>query len=236
MNEKTAMTLREALGGNAYPGRGILLGMAGGRAVAAYFIMGRSVNSRNRVFELRDGALYTAPFDETKVKDPSLIIYRALCVSGERLIVTNGDQTDTICDGFRAGKTFEEALAERTYEPDAPNYTPRISGVYCFEGEKSAYKLGILKRGENGGTERLYYPYQPEEGIGRLIHTYVTDGDPLPSFAGEPVRVSIPSDIDEFTDLLWRALDENNKISLYVRFTDPVTGAFEDRLRNKNQN
>lgn len=229
------MTLREALGENAYPGRGILLGMAGGKAVAAYFIMGRSANSRNRVFELRDGALYTAPFDETKVKDPSLIIYRALCVLGDRLIVTNGDQTDTVFDGFRAGKTFEEALSERTYEPDAPNYTPRISGTYCFAGDQSGYKLGILKRGEDGGTERLYYPYQPEENIGHLIHTYVKDGDPLPSFAGEPVRVSISSDIDEFTETLWQSLDENNKISLYVRFTDPVTGAFEDRVRNKNQ-
>lgn len=231
------MTVQEALGRNAYPGRGILLGKTASNAVAAYFIMGRSENSRNRVFTMQDGILKTAPFDESKVKDPSLIIYNAVRSFGNRLIVTNGDQTDTVYEAFQAGKTFKDALDTRTFEPDAPNYTPRISGCVTFEDGGFSYELGILKSADPEGTVtvREYYGYDPEEGVGHLIHTYETDGNPLPSFRGAPKKLTIGGTIDAFTEELWSALNEANRISLYVRYTDPVTGAVEERIRNKNQ-
>ena len=229
------------LADNTYPGRGIVIGQAeDGRAVCAYFIMGRSENSRNRIFTLKDGALYTEPFDPSKVKDPSLIIYAALRQFEDQLIVTNGDQTDTIYEFLEAGKTFEQALQTRQFEPDHPNLTPRISGIIDFggqdpEGPAFAYKMSILKSEDPDGNRcgRYTYCYEPEAGLGHFLHTYECDGNPLPTFAGEPERIHIPQDIDEFTDELWTNLNADNKISLYVRYTDPKTGACEDRLINK---
>lgn len=231
------------LADNAYPGRGIVIGTSetSGRAVCAYFIMGRSENSRNRVFTLKEGALYTEPFDPSKVEDPSLIIYAALRSFENQLIVTNGDQTDTIYDFLEAGKTFEQALQTRQFEPDHPNLTPRISGIVEFgekqDGATFAYKMSILKSEDPEGNRcgRYTYSYEPEAGLGHFIHTYECDGNPLPTFAGEPERVSIPDDIDAFTDELWRNLNSDNKISLYVRYTDPQTGDYEERLINKHE-
>ncbi len=234
-------TIGKLLADNTYPGRGIVIGQAKetGKAVCAYFIMGRSDNSRNRVFTLKDGALYTEPFDPSKVEDPSLIIYAALHSHGNNLIVTNGDQTDTIYDFLAEGKSFEQALETRQFEPDHPNLTPRISGMITFgEGEDGpafAYKMSILKSEDPDGNRcgRYTYSYEPEAGLGHFIHTYECDGNPLPTFAGEPERINVPEDIDEFTDELWRNLDAANKISLYVRYTDPKTGEYDERLINK---
>ena len=228
----------ELIAGNSYVGRGIVVGETpdGKRAVSAYFIMGRSANSRNRVFAVRDGAVYTEPFDASKVEDPSLIIYAAVRELGRKLIVTNGDQTDTICDGMKAGKTFSASLASRRFEPDAPNLTPRISAVLDFDGGFS-YEMSILKSADAEGTacNRYTFDYEPLPGVGHFIHTYVCDGNPIPTFQGEPERVAVTDDIDGFTNKLWCALDGDNKISLYVRYTDIETCAVEERLINKNK-
>ena len=225
----------DLLCGNRYPGRGILVGeSADGRcACFAYFIMGRSENSRNRILKEEDGVLFTRAFDESLVKDPSLILYPAMRRRGDRIIVTNGDQTDTIDAGLAAGKGFFEALTSRTYEPDAPNYTPRISALLSL-GDGFHYEMSILRRASDGSCDRGEYRYLGEAGVGRLLHTYLHDGNPLPSFAGEPKPVRVPKDIDALADALWRALDEENKIALFVRYVDIETGTQETRLFNKN--
>lgn len=229
----------ELIKGNPYVGRGIVLGRSadGEKAVSAYFIMGRSANSRNRVFTLRGGELFTEPFDASKVEDPSLIIYAAIRSLGGKLIVTNGDQTDTIYDGLKAGLSFSQALSQREFEPDAPNLTPRISGLVSFDEGALSYQMSILKSADAEGNAccRYTFDYPALPGLGHFIHTYVTDGNPIPTFQGEPERVAVPDSIDEFTDSLWTALDENNKISLYVRYTDIRTGAYDERLINKNK-
>ena len=210
--------------------------MDGEKACAAYFIMGRSANSRNRVFSLRDGELYTEPFDVSKVEDPSLIIYRAVCSIENRLIVTNGNQTDTIASGLQSGLSFSEALESREFEPDAPNYTPRISGMLTFRNQSFTYQMSILKSADASGSacNRYTFAYSALPGIGHFIHTYVCDGTPIPTFQGEPERVQIPNDIDSFTNSLWNGLDADNKISLYVRYVRLSDGAVEERLINKN--
>lgn len=227
------------IAGNPYVGRGILIGKTpdGKQAVTAYFIMGRSDNSRNRVFVERDGALYTEPFDPSRVKDPSLIIYAALRQYENKLIVTNGDQTDTVYDGLQGGKSFSEALAARCFEPDGPNFTPRISGMLTFGDGDFTYELSILKSVDAEGSDcaRYTFSYPAKAGLGHFIHTYVTDGNPLPTFQGEPERVQMLDDIDEFSETLWNALDENNRISLYVRYTDLETGAVGETIINKNR-
>ena len=225
--------------GNPYVGRGILVGKTpnGTQAVAAYFIMGRSDNSRNRVFVERDGALYTEPFDPSRVKDPSLIIYAALRQYENKLIVTNGDQTDTIYEGLQAGKSFSEALTTRAFEPDGPNFTPRISGMLTFGEGDFTYELSILKSVDPEGSDcaRYTFSYPAKAGLGHFIHTYVTDGNPLPTFQGEPERVKMLDDIDAFSETLWNALDEANRISLYVRYTDLKTGSVSETIINKNR-
>lgn len=239
MSSFGANNIGSLIADNSYVGRGIVLGKSreSGKAVSAYFIMGRSDNSRNRIFAIEEGELYTRPFDESKVEDPSLIIYAAMRKYENNLIVTNGDQTDTIYEFLEKGKTFEEALKTRTFEPDSPNFTSRISGMITLDEDDFSYKLSILKSAdkEGSGCNRYTFDYEPMPGQGHFIHTYVRDGNPLPAFRGEPVRVKILEDIDEFTELLWENLDADNKISLYVRYTDPQTGKYEDRLINKNQ-
>ncbi len=229
----------ELIDGNPYVGRGIVIGKSedGKKAAAAYFIMGRSANSRNRVFTNKDGAVYTEPFDASKVEDPSLIIYAAVRKYENNLIVTNGDQTDTIYEGLEAGKTFVESLESRCFEPDGPNWTPRISGMLTFADGDFKYQLSILKSIDAEGSDcaRYGFSYPAKAGLGHFIHTYVTDGNPIPTFQGEPERVAIPDCIDKFTDTLWNALDADNKISLYVRYTDLATGEIEERLVNKNK-
>ena len=230
------VSLLTELNTNSYPGRGIVLGKSadGKNAVIAYFIMGRSANSRNRIFEENDrGGIRTKAFDESKMEDPSLIIYNPVLKLGEKTIVTNGDQTDTIYDYLTEGKTVFEALQSREFEPDEPNYTPRISGVLEKNGD---YMLSILKS-NNGKPQcvRNYFEYPAEAGLGHFIHTYKCDGNPIPTFCGEPERVEIPDSIDELTDTLWNNLNEDNKISLYVRYIDIETGKTENRLINKNQ-
>ena len=224
--------------GNSYVGRGIVIGKSqdGRKACSAYFIMGRSANSRNRIFTEKDGAVYTEPFDASKVEDPSLIIYAAVREFENKLIVTNGDQTDTIYDHLEKGKCFKCALATREFEPDAPNFTPRISGMLTFENGDFTYEMSILKSADAQGSacNRYTFSYAPLAGLGHFLHTYVCDGSPIPTFQGEPERVAIPDDIDEFTDKLWAALDADNKISLYVRYTDLADGSTESRLINKN--
>lgn len=231
-------TATELLAGNTYPGRGIMVGTTpdGKKAVTAYFIMGRSANSRNRVFARRAEELYTEPFDASKVEDPSLIIYAAVRQYENNLIVTNGDQTDTIYDGLKDGLSFSESLESRQFEPDGPNWTPRISAVLEF-GEKFTYQMSILKSIDTEGSDcaRYTYSYPAKAGLGHFIHTYVHDGSPIPTFQGEPERVATVDDIDDFTDELWAALDADNKISLYVRYVDLATGEYEDRLINKNE-
>ena len=228
----------ELIQGNSYVGRGIVIGKTpdASRAVIAYFIMGRSENSRNRVFAEEDDVLYTRPFDESKVADPSLIIYAAMRSFDNKLIVTNGDQTDTIYNGLAAGKSFGEALESRQFEPDAPNLTPRISGILNFDNNDFTYQMSILKSADAEGTacNRYLFSYPALPGLGHFIHTYVCDGSPIPTFQGEPERMAIPDDAEEFTRRLWNCLDENNRISLYVRTVDLTTGAVENRLINKN--
>ena len=238
MNIYKINDMGELINGNPYVGRGIVLGKTedGKKAVSAYFIMGRSQNSRNRVFTERDGAVFTEPFDASKVEDPSLIIYAAIRKYENKLIVTNGDQTDTVYDGLKAGKGFSEALTAREFEPDAPNLTPRISGMITFGEADFTYEMSILKSADAEGTacNRYTFSYPSLAGLGHFIHTYVTDGNPIPTFQGEPERVAIPNDIDEFTAKIWNNLDENNKISLYVLYTDLESGKEEKRLINKN--
>lgn len=233
VNEITAL-----LKGNTYPGRGIVLGKTpdGKKAVAAYFIMGRSANSRNRVFTEKGDCVFTEPFDASKVEDPSLIIYAAIRKFENKLIVTNGDQTDTIYHGLEAGKSMFESLTTREFEPDAPNLTPRISGMITFADGDMTYDMSILKSADPEGNacNRFSYSYAATPGVGHFIHTYVCDGNPIPTFQGEPERVQTTCCIDCFTNELWDALDENNKISLYVRYTDLETGEVENRMRNKN--
>jgi len=229
----------EALKGNPYVGRGIILGKSesGKYAVAAYFIMGRSDNSRNRVFKEKDGGeVIIYPFDESKVKDPSLIIYSPIRVYENKLIVTNGDQTDTVFEGYKSGKDFRKSLSSRCFEPDNPNFTPRISGVIEFDKGDFTYSLSILKSADEKGSacNRYTFDYSPLNGLGHFIHTYVTDGDPLPTFQGEPERVCIPDDISVFTREIWDNLDEKNKISLYVRYVKLSDGTVGNRLINKN--
>ena len=230
--------LPELIRDNAYVGRGIVIGKTadGTRACTAYFIMGRSANSRNRVFTEKDGVLYTEPFDASKVEDPSLIIYAALREYENKLIVTNGDQTDTIYQGLQAGKSFAQALTARAFEPDAPNFTPRISGMATFAAGDFTYEMSILKSADAAGTacNRYTFAYPALPGLGHFIHTYVCDGNPIPTFQGEPERVAVPNDIVEYTNGLWAALNADNKISLFVRYTDLKTGAVEKRLLNKN--
>lgn len=225
--------------GNPYVGRGILIGKTpdGAHAVVAYFIMGRSENSRNRIFVERDGALYTEPFDPSRVKDPSLIIYAALRTYENKLIVTNGDQTDTVYEGLQNGKSFSEALSSRTFEPDGPNFTPRISGMLDFCREDFSYEMSILKSVDAEGSDcaRYTFSYPARAGLGHFIHTYVTDGNPLPTFQGEPERVKTMDDIDEFSETLWNALDQNNRISLYVRYIELKTGAVSESIINQNR-
>lgn len=231
--------ISESLKSNTYPGRGIVIGKSrdGKKAVTAYFIMGRSENSRNRIFiEKEDESVITYPFDESKVEDPSLIIYSAIRKTGKKLIVTNGDQTDTIYDFLVQGQTFESALETRRFEPDGPNFTPRISGLLDFS-DGFTYKMSILKSGDAEGSvcNRYTFNYTPVNGLGHFIHTYNCDGNPIPTFTGEPERVQIPDDIDEFCDTVWSSLNESNKISLYVRYIDIETGETENRLENKNK-
>lgn len=237
MNVYETKTMEAAVKGNSYVGRGIVLGKSkdGKKAVSAYFIMGRSENSRNRIFLEEGENVMIKPFDESKVEDPSLIIYYPMRKHEDKLIVTNGDQTDTIYEFLKEGKSFEEALDARCFEPDGPNWTPRISGQFCF-GEKLTYKMSILKSADAEGTacNRYYFNYDALSGLGHFIHTYVQDGNPIPTFQGEPERVEIPDDIDTFTEEIWDNLDENNRISLYVRYIDLETGAAENRMINKN--
>ena len=239
MNIYEIKTLSERLEGNRYPGRGIVIGKTpdGKKAAIAYFIMGRSANSRNRVFTEKNGEIFTEPFDASKVEDPSLIIYAAVRSYENKLIVTNGNQTDTIYDGLAAGKSFSQALTSREFEPDAPNLTPRISGMLTFEGNDFTYEMSILKSGDAAGTfcNRYTFSYGACAGLGHFIHTYVCDGNPIPTFQGEPERVAMDNDIDAFTTDLWNALDAENKISLYVRYTDLETGAVDSRMLNKNK-
>ena len=238
MNIYEINNIAELIKDNSYVGRGIVIGKTedAKRACVAYFIMGRSANSRNRVFVERDNALFTEPFDASKVEDPSLIIYAALRRHENKLIATNGDQTDTIYDGVKAGKGFAEALRAREFEPDAPNFTPRISGMITFANGDFTYEMSILKSADEKGSacNRYTFEYPSLAGLGHFIHTYVCDGNPIPTFQGEPERVAIGNDIDEFTNSLWNALDKDNKISLYVRYIDLETGAEENRLINKN--
>lgn len=230
--------IAELIKNNSYVGRGIVIGKTenGKKACTAYFIMGRSANSRNRVFKERNGELFTEPFDASKVEDPSLIIYAALRSLDNKLIVTNGDQTDTIYNGIKDGKTFAQALESRKFEPDAPNFTPRISGMVAFGEKDFTYQISILKSADAQGSAccRYTFSYPAVAGLGHFIHTYVCDGNPIPTFQGEPERVIIPDSIDEFSDTLWIALDPDNKISLYVRYTDIETKKTESRLINKN--
>lgn len=235
MNVYENGSLAEKLSSNSYPGRGIVLGLtADGKAsVAAYFIMGRSVNSRNRVFLKEPDGIRTEAFDSSKLTDPSLIIYHPVRELARSLIVTNGDQTDTIRAYLEQGKTFAQALETRCFEPDAPNWTPRISGLLSPDG---SYQMSILKSADAAGSAcaRYTYSYPGTKGVGHFLHTYVCDGDPLPTFMGEPERVEISGEIDAFTDMLWTNLNEANKISLFVRYTNLQTGAYEQRIVNKH--
>ena len=238
MNVYEVKTMKERLEGNSYPGRGIVVGKSadGTKACAAYFIMGRSANSRNRVFTVKNGEVFTEPFDASKVEDPSLIIYAAVRQYENNLIVTNGNQTDTIYEGLAAGKSFSQALTAREFEPDAPNLTPRISGMLTFDQGDFTYEMSILKSADAEGTgcNRFTYAYVPMNGVGHFLHTYVRDGNPIPTFQGEPERVAIPNDMESFAREIWESLDENNKISLYVRYVDLATGKVEEKLINKN--
>lgn len=234
------LSLEKELKENSYPGRGIVIGRSqdGTKAVTAYFIMGRSENSRNRVFVEDGEGIRTQAFDPSKLTDPSLIIYAPVRVLGNKTIVTNGDQTDTVYEGMDKQLTFEQSLRSRTFEPDGPNYTPRISGIMHIENGTYNYAMSILKS-NNGNPEsshRYTFAYEnPAAGEGRFIHTYKCDGNPLPSFEGEPKLVSIPDDMEAFTDLVWNSLNADNKVSLFVRYIDIATGTYETKIINKNQ-
>ena len=233
------LSLERELKGNAYPGRGIVIGRSadGTKAVTAYFIMGRSENSRNRVFVEDGEGIRTQAFDPSKLTDPSLIIYAPVRVLGNKTIVTNGDQTDTIYGGLERQLTFEQSLRTREFEPDAPNYTPRISGLMHVENGKYDYAMSILKsnHGSPESCSRYTFTYDnPAAGEGHFIHTYKCDGNPLPSFEGEPKLVEIPDDMNAFTEMLWNSLNKDNKVSLFVRYIDIASGTYETKIINKN--
>ena len=237
MNVYEIKTMAERLEGNRYPGRGIVIGVTpdGSKAAVAYFIMGRSVNSRNRVFTLEPDGIRTEAHDPSKMVDPHLIIYHPVRTAGCGLIVTNGDQTDTIWEYLARGESWEAALRTRQFEDDRPNWTPRISGIQAMDG---SYKMSILKSADEEGSAcaRFFYEYPAIKGLGHFLHTYVCDGNPvIPTFQGEPERVTIPNDIDAFTAELWDNLNEANKISLFVRYTDLETRQYEQRILNKHQ-
>ena len=232
------ISLAQELQENAYPGRGIVLGRSedGTKAVAAYFIMGRSENSRNRIFVEEGEGIRTQAYDPSKLTDPSLIIYAPVRVLGHRTIVTNGDQTDTVYEGMEKGLTFEQSLRSREFEPDAPNYTPRISGL--AEPREDRYRLSILKSadGDPSSVRRCFYEYTaPKAGRGHFIHTYQGDGNPLPSFEGEPAEITLKGDIDAFTEEVWNSLNADNRVSLFTRYIRLSDGKTETRLVNKNQ-
>lgn len=234
------LSLEQELSSNAYPGRGIIIGRSadGSKAVTAYFIMGRSQNSRNRIFVEDGKGIRTQAFDPSKLEDPSLIIYAPVRVLGNKTIVTNGDQTDTIYEGMDKQMTFEQSLRSREFEPDGPNYTPRISGIMHIENGKYNYAMSILKsnNGDPDSCHRYTFAYEnPKAGEGHFIHTYMHDGNPLPSFEGEPKLVSIPDDMDAFAEMLWTNLNEENKVSLFVRYIDISSGTCETKIINKNQ-
>ena len=235
MSVNEVANLETLLSANPYPGRGIVLGQTpdGTRMVVAYFIMGRSPNSRNRVFERTEDGIRTRAYDPSKVEDPSLIIYNPLRTVDGTLIVTNGDQTDTVRDALVAGRSFEDALETREFEPDAPNLTPRISGHLVPDGR---YQLSILKSADAEGSacSRFYFNYPPLAGVGHFLHTYNSDGDPLPSFTGEPRRVAIADDVEAFTQMMWEALDPDNRVALYVRSVSLTGGPECDYLINQN--
>lgn len=237
MNVYKSYDISTLLKDNEYAGRGIVIGTSPDRknAVCAYFIMGRSENSRNRVFVKEGETLKTEPFDVSKVSDPSLIIYNAVRKTENSLIVTNGDQTDTVYNLMSGGKSFKESLETRKFEPDAPNFTPRISGILYFENGFN-YEMSILKSIDENGSEccRYTYSYPSVAGLGHFIHTYNCNGDPLPTFTGEPRRVNIKNNIEEFANEIWESLNVENKISLYVRYTDIETGKYTDKIINKN--
>lgn len=233
------LQLDQELRNNEYPGRGIVIGRSedGKYAVTAYFIMGRSSNSRNRVFVTEGEGIRTQAYDLSKLEDPSLVIYAPVRVLGNDTIVTNGDQTDTIYEGLKGGLTFEQSLRSREFEPDGPNYTPRISGIMHVENNSFHFAMSILKsdEGDPSGCIRNTFTYEnPKAGEGRFIHTYMCDGNPLPSFCGEPERVAVSGDIDAFTNMVWESLNEDNKISLFVRYIEIATGKYETRIKNKN--
>ena len=235
MSVNEVANLETLLSANPYPGRGIVLGQTpdGTRMVVGYFIMGRSPNSRNRVFERTEDGIRTRAYDPSKVEDPSLIIYNPLRTVDGTLIVTNGDQTDTVRDALVAGRSFEDALETREFEPDAPNLTPRISGHLLPDGR---YQLSILKSADAEGSacSRFYFNYPPLAGVGHFLHTYNSDGDPLPSFTGEPRRVAIADDVEAFTQMMWEALDPDNRVALYVRSVSLTGGPECDYLINQN--
>lgn len=234
------LNIEKELRENSYPGRGIIIGRSadGTKAVTAYFIMGRSENSRNRIFVEDGEGIRTQAFDESKLTDPSLIIYAPVRVLGNKTIVTNGDQTDTIYEGMDRQLTFEQSLRSREFEPDGPNYTPRISGVLQVAGGNYSYAMSILKsnQGDPSSCNRYTYAYEnAKAGEGRFIHTYMHDGNPLPSFEGEPKLIAIPDDMEGFADTLWNSLNAENKVSLFVRYIDIATGRYETKIINKNQ-
>lgn len=239
MSVYTINNLKETLESNTYGGRGIVIGKTpdGTKAAIAYFIMGRSENSRNRIFIEEGDEVIINAFDPSKLEDPSLIIYSPIKVHENKTIVTNGDQTDTVYDFIVKGDTFENALDTREFEPDGPNWTPRISGMLTFDDGDFSYKMSILKSGDSEGTicNRYYYNYKSLSGLGHYIHTYQHDGNPIPTFCGEPERVAILDDIDEFADMIWNSLNEANKVSMYVRYIDLATGKIENRMVNKNK-
>ncbi len=231
--------IKKLLSENTYPGRGIIIGKSkdGKYAVTAYFIMGRSVNSRNRVFVAEGEDVRTKAYDPSKLKDPSLIIYYPVRKHENKLIVTNGDQTDTVYESLKNGGCFTRALRTREFEPDAPNFTPRISGMLTFADGDFSYKMSILKSADEKGSacNRYFYEYEPICGIGHFIHTYMHDGDPIPTFEGEPERIEIDGDINAFADMLWQNLNEDNKVSLFVRYIDLETGETQTVIENKNK-
>lgn len=231
--------IKKLLSENTYPGRGIIIGKSkdGKYAVTAYFIMGRSENSRNRVFVAEGEDVRTKAYDPSKLKDPSLIIYYPVRKYENKLIVTNGDQTDTIYNSIKEGGCFIKALRTREFEPDAPNFTPRISGMMKFSNGDFSYKMSILKSADENGSacNRYFYEYEPINGVGHFIHTYMHDGDPIPTFEGEPERITIDGDINAFSKLLWENLNEDNKVSLFVRYIDLETGKETTVIENKNK-
>ncbi|MCF0122440.1 MAG: IMP cyclohydrolase [Lachnospiraceae bacterium] len=235
----TILSLEQDLKNNSYPGRGIVIGRSGDgkSAITAYFIMGRSANSRNRVFVQDGEGIRTQAFNSSKLTDPSLIIYTPVRVLGNKTIVTNGDQTNTIYEGMTQQLTFEQSLCTRKFEPDAPNYTPRISGILYVENETFSYALSILKSNHGNPRQCNRFTFEYNDcvaGEGHFIHTYMHDGNPLPSFEGEPKLVNILDEIGSFTDMLWGSLNEENKVSLFVRRIDIATGKYETRIVNKN--